>query len=114
MEVRAVFLVGFMGAGNRRVGRELAARVGCRLTALDAEHTPLRLPLGDDSIDQIIARVDRAFHGILGRILIAEMSLQRPVERALTRINSQLSSPPAGAASGPTRRRSSAVTIQLA
>ena len=42
-----------------------------------------------------IARVDRAFHGILGRILIAEMSLQRPVERALTRINSQLSSPPA-------------------
>jgi len=29
------------------------------MTALDAEHTPLRLPLGDDSIDQIIARVDR-------------------------------------------------------
>jgi len=39
--------------------------------------------------------VNRAFHGILGRILIAEMSLQRPVERALTRINSQLSPPPA-------------------
>jgi hypothetical protein len=39
--------------------------------------------------------VDRAFHGILGRILIAEMSLQRPVARALTRINSQLSPPPA-------------------
>jgi len=28
------------------------------IAALDAEHTPLRLPLGDDSIDQIIARVD--------------------------------------------------------
>jgi len=30
----------------------------------------------------------------MGRFLIAEMSLQRPVERALTRINQQLSPPP--------------------